>query len=114
MNTRPAIEHRYEHVIFDSGRWSQFVPRKGDVVVCTSYKAGTTWTQMICLLLVHKSPQLPARLSDLAPWLDIRVAPIGDVIKNFESQKFRRVIKTHTPLDGFPYYDEVNYVFCGR
>lgn len=31
-----------------------------------------------------------------------------------ESQQHRRIIKTHTPLDGLPYYAEVSYVFCGR
>jgi len=51
--TRPSIEHEYRNLIFDSTRWDRFTPRDGDVVVCTSYKAGTTWTQMICGLLIH-------------------------------------------------------------
>lgn len=110
----PARTRIYKNFIFDSERWDHFSPRAGDVIVCTSYKAGTTWTQMICALLIHQRADLPARLSDLSPWLDMRVEAIEDIIKNFEGQNHRRVIKTHTHLDGLPYYPEAHYVFCGR
>jgi len=114
MDSKPSVKHRYENRIFDSGRWSRFTPRDGDVVVCTSYKAGTTWTQMMCALLIHRSPRLPLPLAELSPWLDMKLAPIDDVVATFESQSFRRVIKTHTPLDGVPYYENVSYVYCAR
>jgi aryl sulfotransferase len=114
MQAEPSIEHHYQNLIFDSGRWSHFTPRDGDVVVCTSYKAGTTWTQMMCALLIHQSPRLARPLAELSPWLDMRLSPIDEVIANFESQTSRRVIKTHTPLDGFPYYPNVSYVYCAR
>jgi len=29
-------------------------------------------------------------------------------------RSWRRIVKTHTPLDGLPFYDKVTYVFCGR
>ncbi len=114
MSSKPSLQHRYENRIFDSGRWARFTPRDGDVVVCTSYKAGTTWTQMMCALLIHQSPRLPSPLAELSPWLDMKLAPIDEVVARFEAQSFRRVIKTHTPLDGFPYHDNVSYVYCAR
>jgi aryl sulfotransferase len=114
MPARPSVQHRYKNRIFDSERWSRFTPRDGDVVVCTSYKAGTTWTQMMCALLIHQTPRLPRPLAELSPWLDMQLAPVDDVVESFESQTFRRVIKTHTPLDGLPYFDNVSYVYCGR
>jgi aryl sulfotransferase len=114
MSARPKVEHRYRNMIFDSGRWDSFVPRDGDVIVCTSYKAGTTWTQMICALLIHKTPDLPLPLAELSPWLDIRVKAIEEVVAALERQPFRRIIKTHTGLDGLPYYDNVTYLVCGR
>lgn len=109
-----APARRYEHVIFDSARWAGFVPRAGDVVVCTSYKAGSTWVQMICLLLIHQKSRLPAPLCDLSPWLDMKLDPIGELITALDRQQHRRVIKTHTPLDGLPYFPEVLYLVCGR
>jgi aryl sulfotransferase len=109
-----ASVRRYEHVIFDSARWTEFRPRPGDVVVCTSYKAGSTWLQMICQLLIHQQPTLPAPLCEISPWLDMKLDPVGDVITALDRQRRRRVIKTHTPLDGLPYYPDVLYLVCGR
>jgi aryl sulfotransferase len=109
-----APERHYQNMIFDSARWAEFTPRPGDVVVCTSYKAGTTWTQMICALLIHRTPALPAPLAELSPWLDMRLEPVSAVAAAYDAQPHRRVIKTHTPLDGLPYYDDVTYLVCGR
>lgn len=114
MRATPTVDHRYQNFIFDSARWEKFAPRDGDIAVCTSYKAGTTWTQMICALLIHLQPTLPAPLGALSRWLDMRTNSIEDVIDGFEAQDFRRFIKTHTPLDGIPYHENVHYVFCGR
>lgn len=114
MNARPTLDHHYETFIFDSARWSRYTPRDGDIIICTSYKAGTTWTQMICGLLIFQTPSLPAPLGALSRWLDMRTNTIDEVIAGFEAQEHRRFIKTHTPLDGLPYYDNVEYVFCAR
>ncbi len=114
MEDYPRVEHLYQNVVFDSGRWSKFAPRDGDVIVCTSYKAGTTWTQMACALLIHQTPDLPASLAELSPWLDMRLDAIDDVVGALDRQTHRRVIKTHTGLDGLPYHDNVTYVVCGR
>lgn len=111
---RPQRIHTYTDVIADSARWDRFKPRKGDIIVATPAKCGTTWTQMICALLVHQSPHLPQPLTVLSRWLDRHTEPVEDVIAHFDNQPFRRIIKTHTPLDGLPYYDEVTYVFCAR
>lgn len=114
MNAKPTTEHRYQTFIFDSARWEAYTPRDGDILVCTSYKAGTTWTQMICGLLIHQTPELPAPLGALSRWLDMRINPIDKVIANFDAQEHRRFIKTHTPLDGLPFYENIEYVYCGR
>jgi len=110
---RPARLHRYETAVADSVRWDAYRPRDGDIIVSTAPKCGTTWTQMICALLVHGS-ELPRPLTCLSPWLDRLATPIEAVIDDLERQPWRRVIKTHTPLDGLPYFDEVDYVSCGR
>ena len=103
----------YESYICDSARWEGFEHRDGDIVVTTPAKCGTTWMQMCCLVLVHGAP-LPDRLSSLAPWLDQTVARIDEVRALFEAQPHRRVIKTHTPLDGLPLSDLATYVAVGR
>jgi aryl sulfotransferase len=114
MSSKPTLAHHYETPIWDSRRWSGFTPRNGDVVVCTSYKAGTTWTQTLCALLIHQTTELPAPVAQLSRWLDMKLLPIERIRAGFEAQEFRRVIKTHTPLDGIPYFENVSYVYCGR
>lgn len=114
MGEAPKVEHVYKNFVMDSARWSRFAPRDGDVIVCTSYKAGTTWTQMICALLIHQTPDLPAPLAELSPWLDMRISSLDEVMTNYQGQAARRFIKTHTPLDGLPYFDNVTYLYCGR
>jgi aryl sulfotransferase len=111
---RPERIHTYTDMIADSARWDSFTPRQGDIIVATPAKCGTTWTQMICALLVHQSPQFPQPLTVLSRWLDRHTEPAADVAAHFAAQPFRRIVKTHTPLDGLPYYDEATYVFCGR
>ena len=111
---RPERKYRYDNVTGDSARWDLYKPRPGDIIVCTPPKCGTTWTQMICALLIHQMPELPLPLTRLSRWLDRHTQPIETVIAEFDAQPYARVIKTHTPLDGLPYYDEVFYVVCGR
>lgn len=112
--SKPQKTREYVNAFMDSRRWDSFEPRDGDIIVCTPYKSGTTWTQMICALLVFKSTKLPRALGDISPWFDMRMAPVEEVNAQFRAQTHRRIIKTHTALDGLPYFDNVTYLFCGR
>ena len=98
----------------DSGRWDGFPFRQGDIVISTRSKSGTTWMQMICALLVFRSPTLPAPLPTLSPWLDHAIEPVGEVVARLEAQRHRRFVKTHTPLDGIPIDDRATYVVVAR
>ena len=110
----PSIEHRYEHLVFDSARWADFKPRADDIFICTSYKAGTTWTQMLCALLIFRTADFGQPLTTITPWLDLKATPIDELLAIYEAQTHRRFIKTHTPLDGLPYFPEVTYLTVGR
>ena len=109
-----APGRHYLHNLFDNARWQEVELRAGDIVVCTSYKSGTTWTQMVCALLVHQSPQLPRSLAELSPWVDARFSSIDNIAAALKAQSHTRIIKTHTPLDGLPRQAGVRYLFCGR
>ena len=105
---------RYRSDDDDSGRWAGFPFRQGDIVISTRSKSGTTWVQMICALLVLGTPDLPAPLADLSPWVDHTVEPVADVLARLEAQEHRRFVKTHTPLDGIPLDDRATYVVVAR
>jgi aryl sulfotransferase len=111
-----VTEHpvRYQSSEEDSGRWTDFPFRPGDIVISTRSKTGTTWVQMICALLIFQVPDLPAPLGRLSPWLDHLIAPRDEVVAKLESQRHRRFIKTHTPLDGIPLDPRATYIVTAR
>jgi aryl sulfotransferase len=98
----------------DTNRWDFVLPRAGDIIVAVADKMGTTWSQMLCALLVH-GPELPRPLVELSPWLDGGVWDYNeDAVEVFKAQSWRRVIKTHTPLHALKYREDAFYVTCGR
>jgi aryl sulfotransferase len=105
---------RYRSPEEDSARWLEFDFRPGDIVISTRSKCGTTWAQMICLLLIFQTPELPAPLGQLSPWLDWLVSPQDELFARLEAQEHRRCLKTHTPLDGVVLSDQATYIVVGR
>jgi hypothetical protein len=96
-------------------RWETWVPNKGDILVCTPSKCGTTWTQTILAMLVHGGAELPAKLPTLSPWVDADLGvPPSEVAEALAAQKGRRVVKTHTPADGFPIWEGVTVISVYR
>jgi aryl sulfotransferase len=83
-------------------------------VISTPSKSGTTWTQMLCALLIFDGPEFPAPLEEVSPWLDNCTRPLAAVTAAYAAQTHRRFIKTHTPLDGLPLHADVTYVVVGR
>lgn len=96
-------------------RWATWVPNRGDILVCTPAKCGTTWTQTILTMLVHGGADLPARLPVLSPWVDADLGvPASEVAEALAAQKGRRVVKTHAPADGFPIWEGVTVIAVYR
>ena len=111
---RMTLVRRYEGTVYDSSRWAGFELRPGDIIICSPPKCGTTWTQMICALLVLQEPELPLPLDTLSPWIDMVTRARTEVFADLEAQTHRRFIKTHTPLDGIPNDPTVTYICVGR
>jgi len=105
---------RYRSPEEDSARWAGFGFREGDIVISARSKSGTTWMQMICALLIFQTPDLPAPLGDLSPWLDWLITPRDTVFERLAAQRHRRFIKTHTPLDGIPLDPGATYIVMAR
>src|SRR5262245_47791001 len=105
---------RYRSSDEDSGRWSEFRFREGDIVISTRSKSGTTWMQMICALLVFQRAELPSPLWELSPWIDWLGEPIDALVARLDAQPQRRFVKTHTPLDGIVLDPRATYIVVGR
>jgi aryl sulfotransferase len=102
----------------DSLRWKGFVPRSDDIIISTSIKSGTTWTQEILRQLIfygqESSTWQALPLWGISPWFDHRVNVLDDIVQRVEAQTHRRFIKTHLALDGLPFYPQVKYIVVGR
>src|ERR1700733_6001513 len=105
---------RYQSDEEDSGRWSGFPFRDGDIVISTRSKSGTTWMQMICALLIFQTAELPGTLPELSPWLDRLLISRDERFARLAAQQHRRFIKTHTPLDGIPIDPRATYIVVAR
>jgi aryl sulfotransferase len=109
-----APRRRYRSLVADSARWDDFAFRPGDIVISTPPKCGTTWTQMLCALLLFDGPDFPAPLGEISPWLDMCTRPLAAVTAALAAQTHRRFLKTHTPLDGIPLHPDATYLVVGR
>jgi len=109
-----ATLRRYRTVVSDSALWADFSFRAGDVVLSPPPKCGTTWMQMLCALLIFDTAEFERPLTEISPWLDAVTYDTAATLATLESQRHRRFIKTHTPLDGLPLHQDVTYVCVGR
>ena len=114
MNSIPERNSTYLGPFTDTSRWDNFKHRQDDIFICTPPKCGTTWTQAICAMLVFGKVDHGLKPGVISPWIDAQLAPIDDYLKQVESQNHRRFIKTHTPLDGIPYFPECSYLVVVR
>ena len=120
----PQVTRLYQNHHLDSTRWEPYSPRNDDIIISTSMKSGTTWTQSIVRELIGRSLDshhadrsdsipLPDKKSSL--WPDARFAGrIEALYEDLEAQTHRRFLKTHLPLDGLPFYPQVKYLVIGR
>lgn len=112
----PEVTRVYQNHHLDSQRWDEYTPRDGDVIVTTSYKAGTTWTQQILAEMFYGHMEVMPDFNDVTPWPDARFLPISrDELRGMmDAIPGRRFIKSHLPLDGLPYYPNVQYFIVAR
>jgi aryl sulfotransferase len=109
---RPSGEHR--HAIEDSLRWRDFEHRSDDIFISTPPKSGTTWMQGIVSSLLWPAGDAPGDRSSRSPWVDVRSRPIDEVLAHLAQQQHRRFIKTHSPADCVPIFEECRYIMVYR
>jgi aryl sulfotransferase len=107
-------QREYRTWIMDSRRWRHYSPRPDDIVIATYPKCGTTWMQRIVSLLVFQTTE-PMPITQISSWIDRRFPQsVEAAVAQIEAQKHRRFLKSHLPLDGLPFYDEVKYIHVAR
>ncbi len=119
MSDTPQVTRTYLNHHLDSSRWENYTPRDDDIIVTTSYKSGTTFTQQILYHLLVGGATDDAALPPVdaaSPWVDARFhGESSEELKALlEALPGRRFLKSHLPLDGLPYYKNVKYLIIGR
>ncbi|MEM6387342.1 MAG: sulfotransferase domain-containing protein [Pseudomonadota bacterium] len=104
----------YRGAITEPDRWDALRPRQGDVILATPAQSGTTWTQSIIAMLLNRTADLPEKLSVMSPWIESNFSTLEDDLAALDRQQGRRVIKTHTPADGWPVWRDVPVVLVFR
>jgi len=105
----------YRNHHLDSTRWDAIEPRDGDVVITTSYKSGTTWTQGIVGNLLVPDMLATQPLLALSPWIDARfMLPLEELVGICRAQTHRRFLKSHLAADGLPYRSTTRYIVVAR
>jgi aryl sulfotransferase len=118
--TRPAPRVNDHHL--DSSAWThpKFELRKGDIIVSTVGKSGTTWTQQVATQIVHGGHEVVGkglpykRLYDVSPWVEAKAIPAFIRMPMMEKLPGRRVFKTHLSLEELPYSPDVTYLAVQR
>jgi aryl sulfotransferase len=110
----PKRTREYVNDTLNSKHWDAVNFRNDDILVCTSLKSGTTWMLRILSLLIHQNPRVDSEVMK-TPWPDYRLlASIEEEVKNMDAITHRRFIKTHIPLDGLPYNENIKYIQVTR
>ncbi len=106
----------YQNHLLDSTRWQNIIPRDDDIVITTSYKSGTTWTQFIVYQLLFLTvPNPPLYSGKISSWVDCRFCSTTDeLLENLEQQSHRRFLKSHLPKDGIQFSENTRYIVVGR
>lgn len=112
----PKVTRIYQNHHLDSTRWAGYRPRDTDVVVTTSIKSGTTFTQSILMSLIVGSIENLDLMEETSPWIDARhnPKPVEDIYAMLEAQAHQRFLKSHLALDGLPYFENVRYLIVAR
>lgn len=109
----PRKTREFHNHHFDSTVWNNFKFRDDDIVIGTWGKSGTTWTQQIVgQLLFNGDPDVA--VSELSPWVDLRVPPKEVKLPMLEAQTHRRFLKTHLPVDALVFSPKAGYIYIGR
>ena len=109
----PRKTREFHNHHFDSTVWNNFKFRDDDIVIGTWGKSGTTWTQQIVgQLLFNGDPDVA--VSELSPWVDLRIPPKEVKLPMLEAQTHRRFLKTHLPVDALVFSPKARYIYIGR
>lgn len=113
MTNLPTKTREIQNHHIDSTIWNDIQFRDDDIIIGTYAKSGTTWMQQIVSQLLFGAEEgLP--VSEMSPWVDLRIPPREVKLPMIEAQTHRRFLKTHLPVDALVFSQKAKYIYVGR
>jgi hypothetical protein len=104
-----------------SKAFGDYRPSAHDVIVCSYFKAGTTWTLQIATQIAFRGKAEFDNLHHAVPWPDVPapslarfIIPLADPSPARLSPTGLRVIKTHLRKEDVPFTREARYIAVTR
>jgi aryl sulfotransferase len=101
--------------------FGDYRPSVHDVIVCSYFKAGTTWTLQMATQIAFRGQAEFDNLHHVVPWPDVPapgvgrlMIPLGDPSPLARSPTGLRVIKTHLTKAQVPFVPEARYIAVTR
>jgi aryl sulfotransferase len=113
MNYLPKKIRDIQNHHLDSKIWDEFRFRDDDIIIATYAKSGTTWMQQIVSQLIFNGEEGLA-VSEMSPWVDLRIPPKEVKLPIIEKQTHRRFLKTHLPIDALVFSEKAKYIYVAR
>lgn len=96
-------------------------PSAHDVIVCSYFKAGTTWTLQMATQIAFRGRAEFDNIHHAVPWPDVpippmarHIIPLADPSPAARSPTGLRVIKTHLSRSHVPFVPEARYIVVTR
>ena len=70
--------------------------------------------QGIVSSLLWPAGDAPGLRNERSPWIDVRFFPVDDMLAQVDAQDHRRFIKTHSPADCVPIFEQCKYITVYR
>ena len=104
-----------------SASFGDYRPSAHDVIVCSYFKAGTTWTLQMATQIAFRGQAEFDNLHHVVPWPDVPapgvgrlMIPLADPSPAARSPTGLRVIKTHLTKAHVPFVPEARYIAVTR
>ena len=101
--------------------FGDYRPSAHDVIVCSYFKAGTTWTLQMATQVAFRGQAEFDNLHHVVPWPDVPapaigrlMIPLADPSPAARSPTGLRVIKTHLTKAQLPFVSEARYIAVTR
>jgi aryl sulfotransferase len=70
--------------------------------------------QSIVASLLWPASDAPGPVLAISPWIELKLLPPAEMAAALAAQTHRRFMKSHTPADGIPWFDDARYIFVAR